>query len=165
MGQDIASRDAFIAAMRCVASSVSVVTTDGTAGRHGATVSAFCSVSADPPTALVCLNMSSKIARLVRENGAFKLNVLPAGASDIADRFAGRHDAEIEDRFDGVSISGRVPGLVGATTLCCTLTQAVEAGTHLVCIGEVNEVELGADMPLTYLAGRYHPLSSEGAAI
>ena len=58
-------RTAFIHAMRGVAASVTVVTTNGKAGRRGATVSAFCSVSADPPTILVCLNKSSGIADAV----------------------------------------------------------------------------------------------------
>jgi flavin reductase (DIM6/NTAB) family NADH-FMN oxidoreductase RutF len=49
--------------MRRVASSVTVVTTDGAAGRFGTTVSAFSSVSADPPTVLVCLFAQSRIAK------------------------------------------------------------------------------------------------------
>jgi flavin reductase (DIM6/NTAB) family NADH-FMN oxidoreductase RutF len=157
-------RDVFIAAMRCVASSVCVVTTDGSAGRHGATVSAFCSVSADPPTVLVCLNMTSKIAQLVRENGVFKVSILPDGAKHIAERFAGMHDSTVADRFEGIETSGALHGITGATILSCTLSQAVEEGSHLVCMGRVQDVTLGANLPLTYLAGRYHPLSREGIA-
>ena len=56
------SRDLFIKGMRQVASSVAVVTTLGAHGRHGATVSAFSSVSADPPQLLVCLRSASRIA-------------------------------------------------------------------------------------------------------
>ncbi|MEQ8655517.1 MAG: flavin reductase family protein [Kiloniellales bacterium] len=159
MGQQAAKRDDFIQAMRCVASSVCVVTTDGAAGRHGATVSAFCSVSADPPMVLVCLNAGSRIAQQVQENGVFRVNILPAGATGIADRFAGRHDSQVLDRFDGMPVSGSVPHLDGATSLMCTLSQAVPAGTHQVCIGVVNEVDQGADLPLTYLAGRYGQIS------
>jgi flavin reductase (DIM6/NTAB) family NADH-FMN oxidoreductase RutF len=155
-------KDDFSAAMRCVASSVCVVTTDGVSGRHGATVSAFCSVSADPPTVLVCLNMTSKIARLVRENGVFKVSVLPDGAMHIAERFAGLHDSTVSDRFEGIETSGELHGISGATLLSCTLSQAVEEGTHLVCMGRVQNVVLGADMPLTYLAGRYHSLTQKG---
>ena len=157
-------RDVFIAAMRCVASSVCVVTTDGPAGRHGATVSAFCSVSADPPTVLVCLNMTSKIAQLVRENGVFKVSILPDGAKHIAERFAGMHDSTVADRFEGIETLGALHGIAGATILSCTLSQAVEEGSHLVCMGRVQDVTLGANLPLTYLAGRYHPLSREGIA-
>ncbi|MEP3053173.1 flavin reductase family protein [Ascidiaceihabitans sp.] len=149
----------FIAAMRTVASSVSVVTTDGDAGRYGATVSAFCSVSANPPTVLVCLNAASTIAAKVSDNRAFCVNVLPDHASYIADRFAGRHDTFIQDRFEGMDVTGPdfgpVHGLAGATSLQCQLTQAVMEGTHLICIGRVTQIALGSEMPLTYLAGQY----------
>ncbi|TIW51814.1 MAG: flavin reductase, partial [Mesorhizobium sp.] len=43
-------------AMAHFAGQVHVVTTDGPAGRRGATVIAACSVSDTPPTVLVCLN-------------------------------------------------------------------------------------------------------------
>ena len=62
---DLVSRERFVGAMREVAASVTVVTTDGPCGRHGATVSAFSSVSADPPTVLVCLHADSRIAKAV----------------------------------------------------------------------------------------------------
>ena len=78
-----AHRQDFINAMRTVASSVSVVTTDGPVGRHGATVSAFCSVSADPPTLLVCLNSGSRIARTVAENGQFYPKKIQATLEEI----------------------------------------------------------------------------------
>lgn len=156
-------RTEFIAAMRCVASSVCVVTTDGVAGRHGATVSAFCSVSADPPTVLVCLNKASKIAQFVQQNGVFKVSVLPEDAVHIADRFAGLHDTTVKDRFDGIETCNDLHGISGATILSCTLSQTVQEATHLLCIGRVQQVTLGTDLPLTYLAGRYHPLTPQEA--
>ena len=156
-------RQTFINAMRNVASSVSVVTTDGPAGRHGATVSAFCSVSADPPTILVCLNTRSRIAGYVAENGVFQLNVLPDGAEDIAARFAGQHDDAVTDRFDGIDHSGALPGFAGATALRCTLTQSVTEGTHLICFGRVAEVTMGAGPPLTYYAGQYRSVAEKEA--
>ena len=70
-------RDAFITAMRQVAATVTVVTTDGPAGQSGATVSAFTSLSADPPSVLVCLKADSRIAKAVRDNGVFCVNILP----------------------------------------------------------------------------------------
>ncbi|WP_234417048.1 flavin reductase family protein [Loktanella sp. Alg231-35] len=148
-------RETFIAAMRRVTTSVSVVTTDGPAGRHGATVSAFCSVSADPPTVLVCLHGGSRTAGLVGDNGVFRVNILPAEASAIADRFAGKDDADLTDRFDGIETTGDVPEIAGATSLKCTVTQTVTEGSHLICFGRVTDVTLGRDIPLTYLAGEY----------
>ena len=149
-------REEFIAAMRGVAASVAVVTTDGEAGRAGATVSAFSSVSADPPTVLVCLFAESRIARAVQANGRFCVNVLPEDSPWLADRFAGRHDAEVADRFDGVECSGEVPLIGGATGFCCDVQQVMRSGSHLIVIGHVAEVCQGDIAPLAYRAGQYH---------
>lgn len=154
-----AARDAFIAAMRRVAASVTVVTTDGKAGRFGATVSAFTSVSADPPTVLVCLHGQSRIAKAVAANGQFCVNVLPQGSDAIADRFAGLHDADVADRFTDIAYhqpGGAPPELDGATSFRCRKDQVVAGGSHLVVFGAVLEVRMGGTEPLTYLDGAYH---------
>jgi len=155
----LAPRDAFIRAMRAVASSVTVVTTDGPAGRHGATVSAFTSVSADPPTILVCLRSESRIARSVQANGSFCVNVLPQASQEIANRFAGCDDDRIRDRFDGIESTGALgtaPRIAGAATFSCAVEQVVTAGSHSVFIGQVSTVGEGADDPLAYFDGAYH---------
>lgn len=153
-----AERDSFIAAMRTVASSVSVVTTDGPAGRHGATVSAFCSVSADPPTVLVCLNAGSRIAQRVAVNGRFALNVLPETERRTAQRFAGMDDAD--NRFEGADWgAGASPALAGATVFFCEVDETSVAGSHHVFFGRVDALQTGAQPPLTYLDGAYHRVS------
>jgi flavin reductase len=152
-------RGSFIAAMRQVAASVTVVTTDGAAGRHGATVSAFSSVSADPPTVLVCLFAGSRIARAVSENGAFCVNVLSETDAEIADRFAGRHDDRGPDRFAGIDIygaPGTPPQIDGATVFLCDVQQSVPSGSHLIVLGHVRDVLPGAARPLAYRDGCYH---------
>ncbi len=153
------SREEFIMAMRGVAASVTVVTTDGSAGRLGATVSAFSSVSADPPTVLVCLRAGSRIAKAVAENGRFCVNVLPENSDAIADRFAGMHDHQVADRFIGIPCrgdAGVAPEIEGATTFSCAVDQIVTAGSHLVVFGLVGDVHNGGIEPLTYLDGAYH---------
>ena len=92
-------RTAFIHAMRGVAASVTVVTKNGKVGRRGATVSAFCSVSTDLPTILVCLNKSSGIADAVAENGLFNVNILRNDQAMIARRFAGNDNSQLIDRL------------------------------------------------------------------
>jgi flavin reductase (DIM6/NTAB) family NADH-FMN oxidoreductase RutF len=152
-------RDRFITAMRQVASSVTVVTTDGAAGRHGATVSAFNSLSADPPSVLICLRSDSRIARAVVENGSYCVNVLPDTCSDMAGRFAGAQDAELADRFDGIDLVAsdmKCPVLAGSTAFHCTLGQSVEQGSHLILIGHVTQIFEGGASPLAYMDGRFH---------
>jgi len=153
-----AERGQFIAAMRGVAASVAVVTTDGPAGRHGATVTAFSSVSADPPTVLVCLHAESRIARQVRENARFCVNILPAALPEVADRFAGRDDHRIEDRFSGIDCyapPGQPPMIDGATAFCCDLDTSLRSGSHLVLLGHVREVLDAGTEPLAYCDGAY----------
>lgn len=152
-------RDDFIDAMRQVASSVSVVTTDGEAGRHGTTVSAFSSVSADPPTVLVCLFAKSRIAKAVTENSRFCVNVLSEKDAEIADRFAGRHDQWIEDRFSGIDhygAAGTAPQIDGATAFSCDVQQTIRSGSHLIVLGHVRNVLASSASPLTYRDGCYH---------
>lgn len=153
--------------MRAVASSVTVVTTGGPGGRHGATVSAFCSVSADPPSALVCLKADSRIARAVSANGAFCVNVLPCARQDIANRFAGCDDRRVADRFAGIGcadVPGPLPAIAGATAFFCDLGEALAFGSHRIFVGHVVRVLEGTPEPLTYLNGAYHRVVPQPAA-
>ncbi|TIS33744.1 flavin reductase, partial [Mesorhizobium sp.] len=63
-------------AMAHFAGHVHVVTTDGSAGRRGATVIAACSVSDTPPTILVCLDRENPKNEPFVKNGRFALNAL-----------------------------------------------------------------------------------------
>ncbi|WP_350334012.1 flavin reductase family protein [Coralliovum pocilloporae] len=145
----------FIKAMRRVISSVTVVTTDGPSGRFGATVSAFSSVSADPPMVLVCLHKEPSVARAVEQNGVFNVNILPETASAIANRFAGLDDDRVSDRFSGVSCSGQPPAIDHATVFICSVDRVLDAGSHLVVFGRVDGVRDASVDPLAYFDGAY----------
>jgi flavin reductase (DIM6/NTAB) family NADH-FMN oxidoreductase RutF len=155
-----ADRASFIAAMRRVANSVTVVTTDGLLGRHGATVSAFSSVSADPPAMLICLRAASRIASLVTGNGQFCINVLNHDDHAVAEIFAGRSEVADMDRFSGVPLAAasHTRGPVLATAVCafsCRLDNVTTFGSHLVIVGAVEAVCSREAMPLAYLNGAY----------
>ena len=155
----LVERNVFIGAMREVAASVTVVTTNGPSGRAGATVSAFSSVAADPPTVLVCLHAESRIAQTVKENGRFCVNVLPEDGGSIADRFAGKDDHWIDDRFSGIDCfgaAGQVPHIDGATVFHADVAQTMISGSHLIVVGHVRDVLKGGSKPLTYKDGGYH---------
>ena len=152
-------RTAFISAMRGVGTSVTVVTTNGKAGRHGATVSAFCSVSADPPTILVCLNGSSGIADAVAENGRFNVNILRADQEAIARRFAGHDDGHVTDRFDNIDCGASdIPEITGSMILCCETQSLVPSTSHTIVIARVYAVKQPHLAPLAYLNGDFHQL-------
>jgi flavin reductase len=152
--------------MARVASGVSVVTTDGPAGRAGLTVSAMCSLSANPPAVLVCINRASHAGRIIRINGVFCVNVLASHQSDIARRFAGqvgaRGDKFFEIEWDRLGTGS--PVLREAVAIFdCNLTRGTDYGSHDVLIGVVAETEERDGVPLLY-AGRTYcapmPLTS-----
>ena len=153
-----ASRRDFLQGMRQVASSVAVVTTVGPGGRHGATVSAFASVSADPPTILVCLRSASRIAEAVRRNGVFTVSVLAEEQVHLARLFAGEFDHTRADRFADVLLvpfPGLAPGIANASIFACTVTETMQQHTHSVVFGQVAHVATSRRQPLLYHGGSY----------
>jgi flavin reductase len=149
-----ADRNAFVNAMRGAVTGVNIVTTDGPGGRFGLTVSAFSSVSADPPVVLICINRRSPASVAVRENGQFCVNVLSTKQRAIADRFAGYpaegapYDftaARWDEGYTGA------PSLVDAiATFDCVLETTIDSGSHTVFIGRVLGVKEGEGRPLLY---------------
>jgi flavin reductase (DIM6/NTAB) family NADH-FMN oxidoreductase RutF len=153
------TRAAFISAMSAAVTGVSVVTTDGTSGRLGLTVSSMTSVSADPPMLLVCINRRSPIVEAIRANGVFAVNVLGAHQAAVADTFAGRHDTA--EPYDFASAEwrrapGGTPLLVGAAArFDCRPASTADAGSHTIIVGEVVAADRGAVQPLAYVRRAY----------
>ena len=150
-GERAASTQDFLRAMRGVAASVTVVTTNGPMGRQGATVSSFTSVSVDPPTVLACLARTSRIAGAVRANRRFAVNVLSHDMDDLGRRFS---DADAgADRFAGVAwdMEDGLPLIRGCTAFLCDLTELAAVATHDVFFGRVAAVHHGGKAPLAYL--------------
>src|ERR1700749_2942688 len=66
---------------------------------HGTTVSAFSSLSLEPPMILVSLDQNSDLLKIIEESGRFGVNVLASGQQSLATTFA-RKGA---DKFAGVA--------------------------------------------------------------
>ena len=152
------NRTLFIEAMRNVAQSVTIVTTMGENGSTGATVSAFSSLSADPPSVLVCLKSDSRIGLAVAQNKVFCVNVLPESARDLAERFAGQFDTEQPDRFGAIKSTNTSSGAVldGALAFECSLDKIISHGSHSICIGNVSAINHSNISPLVYMDGMFH---------
>lgn len=155
-------RTKFLEGMSRSAASVSVVTTDGPAGRGGVTVSAMTSISADgeAPTMLTCLNASSSALPLVLENGCFCINVLDIGQVDISDVFSSRRPPPGGDKFNAVTVDTLATGAPwlkeALVAFDCRLISAERHGTHHICIGAVEAVRVAPEgQPLLYGMRRY----------
>ena len=132
--------EVFRQAMRRFASGVCVVAAGEGDARRGMTVSAFSSVSADPPTILVCINRSSSAHETLTTSSHFSVNILGAGQEEYAMLFAGQRALKGADRFDENwhNHAHGAPVLSNAlySILCAGEAHHV-AGSHTVMIGRV----------------------------
>jgi flavin reductase (DIM6/NTAB) family NADH-FMN oxidoreductase RutF len=120
----------------------------------GLTVSAFCSVSADPPLVLVCVDRASNTLSAIRHSQAFTVNILASGREQLALLFASKSD----DKFVAVAWeasqfanAGPILSQDAAAHLVCRVEQEIEAGDHWVFIGEVVDAAVQeAHSPLLY---------------
>ena len=147
----------FRAVLGRFASGVTVVTVRDGGGRdHGMTVSAFCSVSLEPPLVLACIDRSATLLGSLAAGGAYAITMLSESQEALSRRFA----SEVDDRFDGVGYR-RAPG--GSALLDdalawleCRVEARVDAGDHVVVIGRVEHAEVNERAgPLLYYRSGY----------
>ena len=124
----------FVNAMAGAATQVSIVTTNGAAGRFGVTVSAFASVSAEPPLVLVWINSKNPAITVIEQNDSFCVNLLGQDQSPLADCFAGRPGIHRPYDFtsaDWAAGATGAPVLLDATaSFDCRVETVYTAGTH-----------------------------------
>jgi flavin reductase (DIM6/NTAB) family NADH-FMN oxidoreductase RutF len=159
---DPALRQRFLHGMSHAASTVNVVTTDGEAGRHGVTVSAMVSVSADTPqpTLLVCIHHKSSVAEAVLRNGVFCVNVLRDDQAHISDNFAGRGGVHGQAKFDCAEWTTQLTGaprvVDSLVAFDCKVTASERVGSHFVVFGSVQDIFVaGGGAPLIYANRAY----------
>ena len=147
-----ALRNAFGAFM----TGVTVVTAHDAEGKPlGFTANSFTSVSMDPPLVLVCLaNSSSNYDALINAKG-FAVNILAEDQMEISNTFA----RPSEDRFAGVAWHSGPYGspVIDATSAWfdCSMFKTVEAGDHVILIGQVQAFDSVSTPGLGYARGGY----------
>jgi flavin reductase (DIM6/NTAB) family NADH-FMN oxidoreductase RutF len=148
----------FRSALGSFASGVTVVTTidPRTAEKVGVTVSAFSSLSLDPPQVLFCLGRAGASVAAFEASGRFAVNILADDQRDVSGRFAG----PVEARWTGQAwepLESGIPALVGClAVLDCAVARIVDGGDHLIFIGDVEGIRLSeGGRPLLYHRGGY----------
>jgi flavin reductase (DIM6/NTAB) family NADH-FMN oxidoreductase RutF len=151
--------------MRRFATGVAIVTTSLDGRIHGFTVNSFASVSADPPTVLICVNRIATAHPLIAASQRFCVNVLSVEQRALAERFAG---GEPRSRFEGVPYhigpSG-APMLEGTVAhLDCEVTEELSAATHTIFLGTVLDAGWHPGAPLGYFNRQYHDFAIGSAS-
>jgi flavin-dependent trigonelline monooxygenase, reductase component len=143
-------------ALGSFATGVTIVTTKDSAGTgHGLTVNSFTSVSLDPALVLWCLGNKSDSYDLFSKTDHYAVNVLAAGQTDLAMRFAGKGDQQFAVG-EAISLATGAPVLAEAIAVFdCKVVQRIEAGDHLILIGETQAFETRPETGLAYFRGQF----------
>ncbi len=153
----------FKLALRRWASGVTIITTRHGEEVGGMTVSAFSSVSLDPPLVLACADKSSNTNPLIAKGGVFAANILSTTQQELSNRFSENGNEAV--RFDGLDCKAGpsgAPWIPGAlAVLDCEVDSAHDAGDHVIYVGKVLECALGDADPLVYYDARYRAIADQ----
>lgn len=149
------------------AAGVGIISTVWQGRDYAATVSAFLSVSYDPPTLLVSLYAESRIAQAVANAGRWALTLLAADQQRQANWLASPGTplegllSQIPFRRGPATASAVVDG--GLAYFEVETTNVHEEATHLIVVGKVLSMGDGARWhpelsPLVHYAGDYRKI-------
>jgi flavin reductase (DIM6/NTAB) family NADH-FMN oxidoreductase RutF len=151
----VISADAFRDVMATVCAPVTVVTTTTADGKpYGTTVSAFASLSLDPPLVMIALGNRSGLLAHARASGRIGVNLLSHDQQSVAGSFA----CSGGDKFAGVrwSWADRLPRIHGAVGwLVADVDQLVPGGDHTILLAAVRSAQTWAAPPLIYARRRF----------
>jgi flavin reductase (DIM6/NTAB) family NADH-FMN oxidoreductase RutF len=150
------------------ASGIVVVTTDS---GHAMTVSAFTSVSLDPPLVLFCAEKIARFHDAVLAAGSWAVSILADDAEKAA-RWLATRGRPLEGQLEGIAHHpGRATGAPvlddALAVLECVTTAAHDGGDHSIIVGQVTAVggpaspaDPPARGPLVHYAGAYRRLGT-----
>jgi flavin reductase (DIM6/NTAB) family NADH-FMN oxidoreductase RutF len=122
------------------------------------TVSAFCSVSLEPPLVLICIEKTASVYEALTSAPGFVVNILSAKQEQIARRFS---IVDI-DRFEGVGFSRTQNGIAVLDDVLgvieCRKFALHDAGDHTIIVAEVEATRAENGSPLMYYRGGYAQL-------
>jgi flavin reductase (DIM6/NTAB) family NADH-FMN oxidoreductase RutF len=152
--------DSFRSVLGRFASGITVITSIDAEGRDvGMTASAFSSVSLHPPLVQVCVDRTASMFDALLAAERFGVNVLAAEQEALSRRFA---SVDSSHRFDGIGYTRGESGVVlldeALAHLECRMASRLEAGDHMIFIGEVERAFARDAKPLLYYRGGYAQL-------
>jgi flavin reductase (DIM6/NTAB) family NADH-FMN oxidoreductase RutF len=159
-------RELFRQAFRRWATTVVIVTyVDDEERPVGMTATSMSSLSADPPSLLVCVNRATRAHPIITRRGAFGVDMLSIGQRTIADHCsaAGRDKVLREAWLATDGEAAGSPRLADSLAhLDCVLDQTFEAFSHTILVGRIEAAWINPDekAPLLYHGGIYTQMES-----
>ena len=142
------------------ASAVTVVTATLKDGQPaGITVTAFSSLSLEPPLVLICIDKQARLHDHLARDGCIAVNILAEDQETVSRCFASSEP----DQFREI---GYTPGASGAplihdavAALECKIVDLLPGGDHTIIVGEVEATKIQEGKPLLHFRGGYGQLA------
>lgn len=153
-------------AFGCFVTGVTVVTVlDANGAPRGLTANSFTSVSMSPPLVLVCIDQKASSHSIFTQASAFAVSVLAADQRDTSHLFASKAPDKFEHCETFTAETG-TPLVQGAVCwFDCIVHKQVDAGDHLLLLGEVKAFKHNTGLPLAYCRGNYIDFGLEQEAV
>jgi flavin reductase (DIM6/NTAB) family NADH-FMN oxidoreductase RutF len=125
----------------------------------GITVTAFSSLSLEPPLVLICIDKRAKIHDHLEQGTYFAVNILRDDQEAISRRFASSEPDQFRDvgYSDGTSGAPLIQDAICAIE--CKIVDALPEGDHTIFVGEVESSRVQEGKPLVYFRGGYAGLA------
>ena len=151
--------DAFRSVLGRFASGVTVLTTRSGNTDVGMTVSAFCSLSLQPPLVLACVDKTADLHHLLPKGQRVAFNILSATQEALSRRFS---EEDGSRRFDGIGFHRDPHGVAVLEDVLAWIEAVIveqhDGGDHSIFIAQVDGASSGDLRPLLYYRGGYAEL-------
>ncbi|MEM6431302.1 MAG: flavin reductase family protein [Deinococcota bacterium] len=141
------------------ATGVTVITVQHEGITRGITVSAFMSLSLEPPLVGVCIDKHAQAHATLLATKQYGVSILREGQADVSTHFAG-HPSLADDPFTDVH---GMPLIADALAhIICDVDAQHDVGDHTFFVGRVTHLAWYDGEPLLYSQGSYRYLTPLG---
>ena len=150
--------DQFREAMRHLAATVTIVSTEADGTRYGMTATAVTSVSMEPPSILAAVNKRNWFHQHVSRKGAFCVNLLSSAHTRECEAFGGKvnYDKRFVSADWGTGLRSLPYFTRSEASIFCVVDKTIDYGTHTIFIGLVEHIITCETIdPLIYLNGGF----------
>ena len=141
------------------AAGVTVVTANFQGANSGITVTAFSSLSLEPPLVLICIDKKARMHDRLPSGGHFAVNMLADDQELVSREFASSKADPFQTigYHEGATGAPLIRGAIAAVE--CKIVDRLEGGDHAIIIGQVEATHVREGKPLLYFRGGYGQLA------
>ncbi|MGF7111578.1 flavin reductase (DIM6/NTAB) family NADH-FMN oxidoreductase RutF [Pseudomonas laurylsulfatiphila] len=157
----------FRLAMRQLAGAVTLVTSQDESGPCGLTATAVCSMSAEPPRILCCINLGGRTYQAICKSRYLAINVLQGEQVGFANDFASRSEKTFDTNHWTHAATGAPILREALVSFDCAVAEMFVMPTHALIVGEIRHIAYKEcpTNPLIYQNGEFLTFSAGAASV